>query len=124
MMQAAVVLKMMATLRKQIPPITPASTGCGSSSGSCVRAGYTSIPALGGRCNGSAPPGAAARMAKAQLLPWAPIKQKGCRLGGKISARGNARGQILAHKAPADQTALMGRCNVLQTVLLFKWSNQ
>lgn len=39
------VLKMMATLRKQIPPMTPASTGCGSSSGSCVRDGYTSIPA-------------------------------------------------------------------------------
>lgn len=45
MMQAAVVLKMTATLRKQIPPMTPASTGCGSSSGSCVRDGYTSIPA-------------------------------------------------------------------------------
>jgi len=70
MMQAAVVLKMMATLRKQIPPITPASTGCGSSSGSCVRDGYTSIPALGGRWVGSAPPGTAAGMAEVGVLPW------------------------------------------------------
>lgn len=49
MMQAATVLKMTATLRKQIPPMTPASTGCGSSSGSWVRDGYTSMPAPDGR---------------------------------------------------------------------------
>lgn len=43
------VLKMTATLRKQIPPMTPASTGCGSSSGSWVRDGYTSMPGAGSR---------------------------------------------------------------------------
>lgn len=39
MRQAAKMLTRTATPRKQTPPTTPASTGCGRRPGSCVREG-------------------------------------------------------------------------------------
>lgn len=104
MMQAAMVLKMTATLRKQIPPMTPASTGCGSSSGSCVRDGYTSIPATHrAPCQaGTAPlvsPRVTSTMGTQQSLSPRPTRAA-LPLGGPVPpAMGTRRGDALVREA-------------------------